>query len=58
MRASPPVDADSERVPLLSLEELHDLLRLLHRVAEGGGDVADEAGRLARGIAARVPSQN
>jgi hypothetical protein len=41
-----------------SLEEAHDLLRLLVAVAQAGGLMSREAARLAREIAARIPSEN
>lgn len=52
------VDGTTERLALLSLEEAHDLLRLLLAVAQDGGELSEEAGRLAREIAARIPSVN
>ena len=45
-----------ERLALLTLEEAHDLLRRLLAVAQVGLPVSPEADRLAREIAARVPS--
>ncbi|MFK4122343.1 DUF6417 family protein [Streptomyces longwoodensis] len=53
-----PVEAPAARLPLLTLEEAHDLLRVLAAVAQEGGPVAAEADRLAKEIAARVPSEN
>ncbi|MGI5144290.1 DUF6417 family protein [Streptomyces sp. CA-106110] len=38
--------------------EAHDLLRLLVAVAQAGGLMSREAARLARGIAACIPSEN
>ncbi|MEU4878402.1 DUF6417 family protein, partial [Streptomyces sp. NPDC021608] len=51
-----PVAHDTERLRLLTLDEAHDLLRVLHTVAQEGGAAALEADRLAREIGARVPS--
>ncbi|MER5881181.1 DUF6417 family protein [Streptomyces sp. NPDC001910] len=49
----------AERLALLTLEEAHDLLRLLLMVAEKSEDpLAGEAERLVREIAARIPSEN
>ncbi|MFI1377699.1 DUF6417 family protein [Streptomyces longwoodensis] len=53
-----PVEAPASRLALLTLEEAHDLLRLLVTVAQEGGLVSEEAERLAKEIAARVPSEN
>jgi hypothetical protein len=53
-----PLQGTVERLALLTLEEAHDLLRLLLTVAQEGGPVALEADRLAREIAARIPSEN
>ncbi|MGW1271735.1 DUF6417 family protein [Streptomyces sp. NPDC002491] len=47
-----------ERLRLLTLEETYELLRVLRTVAEDGGTVAREADRLAREIAARIPSKS
>ncbi|MFC9914701.1 DUF6417 family protein [Streptomyces sp. NPDC127197] len=47
-----------ERLALLTLEEAHDLLQLLQTVAQQDGPVSPEADRLAREIAARIPSEN
>jgi hypothetical protein len=48
----------AERLALLTLEEAFDVLRLLLSVAQEGGPVSPEADRLAREIAARIPSEN
>ncbi|MFG2600745.1 hypothetical protein [Streptomyces sp. NPDC048462] len=42
---------DHERLPLLTLEEAHDVIDVLVQCGN------DEAGRLARDLAARVPSR-
>jgi hypothetical protein len=47
-----------ERLALLTLEEAHDVLRLLVGVAGEGGALSQEADRLARELAARIPSEN
>ncbi|WAU78582.1 DUF6417 family protein (plasmid) [Streptomyces sp. Qhu-G9] len=52
-----PVEHTTERLPLLSLDEAHDLLRLLLAVALDEGAQSEEANRLAREIAARIPSE-
>ncbi|MGP4083862.1 DUF6417 family protein [Streptomyces sp. KR55] len=54
----PPAAHTVERLALLTLEEAHDLLRLLQTVAQQDGPVSPEADRLAREIAARIPSEN
>ncbi|MFI1294156.1 DUF6417 family protein [Streptomyces sp. NPDC020792] len=41
-----------------SLEEAHDLLRLLLTVAQQEGPMSPKADRLAKEIAARIPSEN
>jgi uncharacterized protein DUF6417 len=53
-----PVGNTTHRLAVLSLEEAQDLLRLLVTVAEEGGPMSAEADRLAREIAARIPSEN
>ncbi|MEU1203529.1 DUF6417 family protein [Streptomyces sp. NPDC005813] len=53
-----PVEETVERLALLTLEEAHDLLSLLLAVAQEGGPISPEADRLAREIAARIPSEN
>ncbi|MEU5116634.1 DUF6417 family protein [Streptomyces longwoodensis] len=53
-----PVEGTARRLALLSLEEAHDVLRVLVTVAQEGGPVSAEADRLAKEIAARVPSEN
>lgn len=49
-----PVAYTTERLALLSLDEAHDLLRLLLAVTQVGGELSEEADRLAREIAARI----
>ncbi|MEV5665520.1 DUF6417 family protein [Streptomyces flaveolus] len=48
----------AERLALLTLEEAYDVLRLVVTVAKEGGPLSREAVRLAKGIAARIPSEN
>ncbi|WP_234312148.1 DUF6417 family protein [Streptomyces griseus] len=52
------MEQNTERLALLTLEEAHDLLGLLLVIAQEGGPVSPEADRLAREIAARIPSEN
>lgn len=55
----PAQDADTRRLEMLTLEEAHDLLRLLRLVAdEGPDDLSSDAEWFAREIAARIPSEN
>ncbi|MEU5299140.1 DUF6417 family protein [Streptomyces umbrinus] len=51
-----PMKHISERLALLTLEEGHDLLRLLQAVAGEDGRLSSDADRWAREIAARIPS--
>lgn len=53
-----PMDGTAQRLALLTLEEAHDLLRLLLTVAQEEGPMSPEANRLAKEIAARIPSEN
>ncbi|MFH8804917.1 DUF6417 family protein [Streptomyces sp. NPDC017936] len=54
-----PVDHTAERLALLTLEEAHDLLRLLLTVEQEGKEpLSREANRLAKEIAARIPFEN
>ncbi|MFF1680760.1 DUF6417 family protein [Streptomyces sp. NPDC058256] len=53
-----PVEYTVERLPVLSLAETHEVLRLLVAVAQESGPLAPEADRLAKEIAARIPSQD
>ncbi|WP_234376797.1 DUF6417 family protein [Streptomyces sp. TP-A0356] len=55
---SAPIEHTAQRLALLTREEAQDLLRLLLAVAGEEGPMSAEAGRLAREIAARVPSEN
>ncbi|WP_331726395.1 DUF6417 family protein [Streptomyces sp. NBC_00470] len=55
----PAQDADARRLEMLTLEEAHDLVRLLRLVAdEGLDDLSSDADWFAREIAARIPSEN
>ncbi|MGW6404775.1 DUF6417 family protein [Streptomyces sp. NPDC055134] len=55
----PAQDATARRLAILTLEEAHDLLRLLRLIADEGVDeLSQEAEWFAREIAARVPSEN
>ncbi|WP_256914851.1 DUF6417 family protein [Streptomyces hilarionis] len=47
---------DTQRLPLLTLAEAQDVLRVLRAVALEGGPTAPQADRLAREIGARIPS--
>ncbi|MGW5491600.1 DUF6417 family protein [Streptomyces olivaceoviridis] len=51
-----PMETEGKRLPLLTLQEAHDLLNWLRLVTAESGARAPEAGRWAREIA-RVPSQ-
>ncbi|MET9388217.1 DUF6417 family protein [Streptomyces sp. NPDC002928] len=53
-----PVEHITQRLALLTLEEAHDLLGLLQAVVQEGGTMSPEADRLAREIAACIPSEN
>ncbi|MER6406247.1 DUF6417 family protein [Streptomyces viridosporus] len=53
-----PMDGTAQRLALLTSEEAHDLLRLLLTVAQEEGPMSPEANRLAKEIAARIPSEN
>ncbi|GHD52561.1 DUF6417 family protein [Streptomyces galbus] len=44
-----PVEATASRLPLLSLEQAHDLLRVLVTVAQEGGPVSPEGGPAGQG---------
>ncbi|MGW2773576.1 DUF6417 family protein [Streptomyces olivaceoviridis] len=52
-----PMETAGKRLPLLTLQEAHDLLNRLRLVTAESGAHAPEAGRWAKEIAARVPSQ-
>ncbi|MER6784369.1 DUF6417 family protein [Streptomyces sp. NPDC000658] len=47
---------DTKRLRLLTLDEAHDLLRVLRTMAQEGGTSVGEADRLVREIGARIPS--
>ncbi|MEU6807727.1 DUF6417 family protein [Streptomyces sp. NPDC046831] len=53
-----PSEGTGPRLALLTLEEAHDLLRLLTTIAQQDGPLSPEADRLAKEIAARIPSEN
>lgn len=53
-----PVEYATQRLPLLTPGEAHAVLGVLLAVVGEGGPVASDADRLAREIAARIPSQN
>ncbi|MFE2579225.1 DUF6417 family protein [Streptomyces sp. NPDC059378] len=50
-----PLADTAQRLAVLTLEEAHDLLVA---VAQDGGSMSVQADRLAREIAARIPSEN
>ncbi|MGW4390966.1 DUF6417 family protein [Streptomyces sp. NPDC004685] len=55
----PEQDTSARRLELLTLEEAHDLLRLLQMItAEGSDELSEEAQWFAREIAERIPSEN
>ncbi|MFH8736547.1 MULTISPECIES: DUF6417 family protein [unclassified Streptomyces] len=55
----PAQDITARRLELLTLDEAHDLLRLLHLIAaEGLDEPSEEAEWFAREIAARIPSES
>jgi hypothetical protein len=53
-----PVEHTTQSLALLSLEEAHDLLGILVTVPAEGEPMSAGADRLAREIAARIPSEN
>ncbi|MGW2287067.1 DUF6417 family protein [Streptomyces phaeochromogenes] len=53
-----PGEDTAEQLALLTLDEAHDVLRLLQRVAQEEGPVSSGADRWAREIAARIPAEN
>ncbi|MEU9309651.1 DUF6417 family protein [Streptomyces sp. NPDC048256] len=53
---SRPWSTTPNRLRLLTLDEAHELLRVLRTAAEEGGAAAQDADRLAREIGARIPS--
>lgn len=55
----PAQESLTHRLELLTLEEAHDLLRLLQLIAaEGEEELSREAEWFAREITARIPSEN
>ncbi|MFE6153624.1 DUF6417 family protein [Streptomyces sp. NPDC057889] len=55
----PAQDTTARRLEMLTLDEAHDLLRLLQLIAaEGLDELSEEAEWFAREIAARIPSEN
>ncbi|MFE4777722.1 DUF6417 family protein [Streptomyces sp. NPDC057717] len=55
----PVQDTTAHRLETLTLDEAHDLLRLLQLIAaEGLDELSEEAEWFAREIAARIPSEN
>jgi hypothetical protein len=48
----------AERLALLTLDEAYDVLGLLGTVSQESEPLSREADRLARAIAARIPSEN
>ncbi|MFG2351835.1 DUF6417 family protein [Streptomyces phaeochromogenes] len=51
-----PGEATAERLALLTLDEAHDLLRLLQTVAQEEGPFSLDVDRWARELAGRIPS--
>ncbi|MER7198985.1 hypothetical protein CG723_31385 [Streptomyces sp. CB01635] len=55
----PAQDPTTRRLEMLTLDESHDLLRLLQLIAaEGLDDLSEEAEWFAREIATRIPSES
>ncbi|WP_406100875.1 hypothetical protein OG698_01180 [Streptomyces sp. NBC_01003] len=55
----PAQDATVRRLEVLTLDEAHDLLRLLQLIAaEGLDELSEEAEWFARELAARIPSES
>lgn len=55
----PAQDSTARRLEMLTLDEAHDLLRLLQLIAaEGLDELSEEAEWFARELAARIPSEN
>ncbi|MGW6403317.1 DUF6417 family protein [Streptomyces sp. NPDC055134] len=55
----PAHDTTARRLEMLTLDEAHDLLRLLQLIAaEGLDELSEEAEWFARELAARIPSEN
>ncbi|MFE6963064.1 DUF6417 family protein [Streptomyces sp. NPDC057696] len=58
-RLIPEQDMSARRLELLTLEEAHDVLRLLQMIAaEGPDELSEEARWFAREIAERIPAEN
>ncbi|MEV0937632.1 DUF6417 family protein [Streptomyces phaeochromogenes] len=53
-----PGEVTAERLALLTLDEAHDLLRLLQTVAQEDSPFSSDVDRWAREIAGRIPSEN
>ncbi|MFD6555977.1 DUF6417 family protein [Streptomyces sp. NPDC058398] len=53
-----PMDDVTKRLALLTLQEAQDLLQLLLTIAQDGHPLSPQADKLAREIAARIPSEN
>ncbi|MFI1487976.1 DUF6417 family protein [Streptomyces sp. NPDC020747] len=51
-----PAENPAERLPLLTLEEAHEVLTILQHVGKGTDEQAQPAQRLVRELAARIPS--
>ncbi|MFI1487987.1 DUF6417 family protein [Streptomyces sp. NPDC020747] len=51
-----PAEAFAERLPVLTLEEAHEVLEILLHVGMGTDNQAESARRLAHELAARIPS--
>ncbi|MFD0009179.1 DUF6417 family protein [Streptomyces sp. NPDC127178] len=51
-----PGEVAAERLPVLTLDEAHQVLRILVEVGGGTGEQAETARRLVRELAARIPS--
>ncbi|MFE5027739.1 DUF6417 family protein [Streptomyces sp. NPDC056656] len=55
----PAQDSTARRLALLTLDQAHDLIRLLQLItSEGLDELSEEADWFAREIAARIPSEN
>jgi len=50
------VEDAAERLPILTLDEAHGVLEVLRHFGKGADDHAESARRLARELAARIPS--
>ncbi|MFJ9154169.1 DUF6417 family protein [Streptomyces sp. NPDC102270] len=56
-RSAGPLPDTFERLPVLSLDEVHELLYLLRAVAQEDSPLSGQADRLVREISTRVPLQ-